>query len=213
MGKPDKTDLKDDLRRGAIHIRQTADAIVEAERQRAGAVQTGDLEICRKVDRRLADLSSDLRALEERQSWLAAARIKADTAAAEAARAEAIERTLQPQCDAIIELAARLETAVAELGRAYGVLDKAVTELHRTWPAAVPHTPFYRYSLMDIKQRLAGAMQYAANGNAFDRLAEFARTYGERTTTISESVRRALTAYLRDLKQVPLPAAKEKVDG
>jgi hypothetical protein len=213
MAKTATPEIKDELRRVGVHIRQTADAIAEAEKQRAEAVQTGDLEICRKVDRRLADLASDLRALEERQSWLAAARIKTDLAAAEQARSDAIDKVLQPQCDAIIELAARLETAVAELGSAYGALDKEVAALYARWPAAVPHTPFYRYSLMDIKQRLAGAMQYAANGNAFDRLAEFARTYGERTTTISESVRRALTAYLRDLKQVPLPAAKEKVDG
>jgi hypothetical protein len=204
------TDIKDDLRRGAIHIRQTADAIAEAEKQRAEAVQTGDLEICRKVDRRLADLSTDLRALEERQRWLAAARIKVDLAAAEQARTDAIDRVLQPQADAIIAKAERLERAVAELGAAYADLDGAVAAMYAKWPASVPKLPFYEFRLTDAKQRLSGACEYASAYGEFNRMPMWANTFGERTVPLAESVKRGILNYIRDLRAQPLPMAKEE---
>jgi hypothetical protein len=69
---------------------------------------------------------------------------------------------------------------------------------------------------MDVKQRLAGAFGYASAGGEFGRLLTWVNTFGERTTTLSESVKRGLTNYIRDLKAQPLPALKhvrETING
>jgi hypothetical protein len=208
MAKPPDLDLATQIRNDAVHIQQVARAIVDATKQRDTYVRDCDLEAARKLDRRLEDLNSDLRTLEEHRDWLSMEASKARWTTAEKDRAAAIDSTIQPHADVIIAAAERVERAIAELGDAYTALDTAVNALYHNWPAAVPHTPFYRYSLMDVKLRLSGACAYAANGNAFGRLAEFARSYGERTVPLAEGVRRALTNYIRDLRAVPLPAAK-----
>ena len=146
MVKPTEPDLATQIRNDAVHIQQVARAIVDATKQRDGAVRNCDLEAVRKFDRRLEDLNSDLRALEEHRDWLSMEASKARWTTAEKDGAEAIDGTIKPQADVIINAAERLERAIADLGDAYTALDVAVNALYQNWPAAVPHTPFYRYS-------------------------------------------------------------------
>lgn len=162
----------------------------------------------RELAARITAFEVDVTALERRRDLLAAEATKVDIAAAEQARISGIETVIQPAADSIVTAAERLQRAITELGDAYACLDTAVNALYQKWPAAVPHAPFYRFTLMDVKHRLAGAMQYAA-GNAFGRVAEFARSYGERTVPLAEGVKRALANYIRDLRTVPLPAPKQ----
>jgi hypothetical protein len=51
-GKP-SDDVHEALRNCVVHIRQTNDAIVEADRQRTDAITEGDLDVVRRVNKRL----------------------------------------------------------------------------------------------------------------------------------------------------------------
>jgi hypothetical protein len=85
----------------------------------------------------------------------------------------------------------------------------AEKKLYANWPSAVTHDKFYRWSLNDVRQRLNGAFGYAAAGSDYSRLLQWASTYGERTTSLSVSVRKSLASYIANLKAQPLPAAKK----
>jgi hypothetical protein len=92
----------------------------------------------RELAARITAFEADVAALERRRDLLAAEVTKADTAAAEQARTEAIANVLEPQAAVIITAAERVERAVAELADAYTELAKSVAAMYARWPAAVP---------------------------------------------------------------------------
>jgi chromosome segregation ATPase len=196
----------DDLRNNATHIRQVAEAIAEAERQRTDAIAADDFEIAKRVDKRLIDLRGELAFLKERRGHLSEQAEAAANTAAEQARIAGIDQVLDPHAARIAEKAAALEAAVTALAAAWGDLEAATARMYADWPDAVPKLKYYEFRLTDVKQRLAGAMQYASASGDFHRLPVWVNTFAGRSTTLTESVRRALASYLADLRAVPLPA-------
>ena len=93
MAKLPEPDPKDELRRNGVHLRQTTEALAEADKQRQAYIEAGDLEAVRKIDKRIADLTSDKRALSERRVLLAKQAAEADLAYRIQARDIAINST------------------------------------------------------------------------------------------------------------------------
>ena len=205
-----RSDLKDRRRRCFVDLQQAEQDLAAARKDHDLAV-AGEAPVARlrELAARITAFEVDVTALERRRDLLAAEATKVDTAAAEQARTEAIDRVLQPQADVIGDLADKLETKLGELSGLYAELVAAEKQLYAKWPAAVPHDKFYRWTLNDVRQRLSGAAGYAAANSDFARFAMWANTFGERTTSLSVSVRKSLASYLANLKVQPLPAPKK----
>ena len=191
-------------------LKQVNAAIDETVANREALIRDdGDMTEIRRFNKRIEDLYSDQAIYEQKRSLLEVEAAKVDTAAAEQARSDAIANVLQPQADVIGDLAGRLETKLGELSSLYAELVAAEKQFYAKWPAAVPHDKFYRWTLNDVRQRLRGAAGYAAANSDFTRSAMWANTFGERTTSLSVSVRKSLASYLANLKVQPLPVAKK----
>jgi hypothetical protein len=123
MAKP-TLDPREELRRNAIHQKQVADALSEATVQRIAAVAAADLEICRKLDRRLVDLNSDARALKEQRVLLVTQAAAANLAARTKARDEAIDTLIVPRLEAICVATEQFEAKLQEAAAAYAEIAK-----------------------------------------------------------------------------------------
>jgi hypothetical protein len=144
MTSKQPADLQEQLRRNAVTIRQTVEAIAAADAQRVEAVRSGELEIVRRIDKRIADLNTDYAALEEQHDWLAS-----EAAGADRARRE--ERRLAAVADRKARLGARevsaqkLDEGLAQLSAAFANLERADTALFEDWPTELPPAETLRY--------------------------------------------------------------------
>ena len=156
-GKP-SDDVHEALRNCVVHIRQTNDAIVEADRQRTDAITEGDLDVVRRVNQRIADLKGDLAALEEGRCMLG--RKVAQLASTERlAVADAAIEAIRPALEELISLAEVFEVKFVEAAAAKAAIDKAFVTYRETWPKGLPRLPGYAdFSLSGFTARLQQAL-------------------------------------------------------
>jgi hypothetical protein len=147
MAKPE-LDPRDALRNCVVHIRQTNDAIAEADRQRGDAVAEGDLAAVRKINRRLVDLKDDLASLEEGRALFEAQVAKLDSAARIAA-CDAAAEEMKPALEEVCAAIERLEELLLAAGAAYVEVGKAYEQFGEARSArseALPKVPYWRAS-------------------------------------------------------------------
>lgn len=127
MSKNSTTDPREALRNCETHIRQTNEAIDEAGRQRADAVAAGDLDLVRRVTKRITDLKGDLAALEQGHGLIVAKVAQLDSEARIATCDNAAEE-LKPSLEQVCAAIERLEEALLASGAAYAAVDKAYAD-------------------------------------------------------------------------------------
>jgi hypothetical protein len=206
MAKSEPTP-KDELRDNATALRQVTTAIEEATAQRTDAIAAGDLEIVKRVDKRLADLRSELAFRKERRVLLAQQAAEADLAARTAARNEAIATTVEPKLDAVVAAIGDFEAKLQECAASYSAIKQSFSDYTRAWPAAVPPAPAHQeFTLSGMAALMRLALTNTAKMGDFEHVM---RRFGDELP--SAALRRQANAYVADLKAAPLPAAKRDV--
>jgi hypothetical protein len=203
LAKPEP-DPKDELRRNGVHLRQTTEALAEATGRREAAGVAGDLEIVRKIDKRIADLTSDKRALTERRVLLAQQAAEADLAYRTQARDVAINSTVAPALARVVDGIQQFEAKLTEAAAAYSAIKEAFTSYTRSWPAAVPPAPAYAdFTLAGLHALMKQALQHTGRQGDFEFVMH---RFGDELP--SAALRRQADAFVSDLKAAQLPAAK-----
>jgi hypothetical protein len=202
-----EADPRDDLRRNAVHLRQTTEALAEATGQREAAVIAGDLEIVRKIDKRIADLTSDKRALTERRVLLAQAAAEADLEFRRQSRDIAINSTVAPALARVIEQIEVFERTLGESAAAYAAIKQSFKAYTDAWPKDVPPAPAYaEFTLAGLAALLKLALTHTSRQGDFENVMH---RFGDELP--SAALRRQANAFLADLKAAQLPAAKREV--
>jgi hypothetical protein len=203
MAKPDPTP-QDELRNNATALRQVTTALEEATAQRTDAIAAGDLEIVKRLDKRLADLRSELAFRKERRVLLAQQAAEADLAARTQARDVAINSTVAPALVMVIDHIQQFEAKLTEAAAAYAAIKQAFADHTRAWPAAVPPAPAWQeFTLSGMSALMKLALTNTARMGDFEHVM---RRFGEELPSVA--LRRQANAYLADLKAASLPAAR-----
>jgi hypothetical protein len=146
MAKTDTTDPREALRNCQVHIRQINEAIDAAHVQRSDAVAAGDLDLVRKLNKRIADLQSDLSTLEEGRKLFEARAAKLDSEDRIAA-CDAATEELKPAMEQVCAAIERLEDLLIAAGAGYAEVLKVYGEYEQARVAragALPKVPHWR---------------------------------------------------------------------
>jgi hypothetical protein len=210
MAKPD-LDPRDALRNCVVHIRQTNDAIAEAEGQRGEAVAAGDLAAVRKINKRIAELKDDLGSLAEGRVLFEAQVGKLD-AEARIAATDAAAEEMKPALDEVCAAIEQVEDLLLQAGKAALLVKEkfaAFEAVRRARYEALPRVPDWRasFNLGVYGAYLSEALEYGGK-SGLEKIGW--AVLEQRDRRWSATTREYAAKYVDDLKSAVREVEEER---
>lgn len=218
MAKPD-LDPRDALRNCGIHARQIGDQIAEADKQRGEAVAAGDLDLVRKINRRLADLKNDLATLAEGRELFEAQVAKLD-AEARIAATDAAAEEMKPALDEVCAAIEQVKDQLLQAGQAALLVKekfKAFEAVRSARYEALPRVPDWRagFNIGVYGAYLSEALQYGGKSGlekiGWAVLEQRDRRWSAITREYAAKYVEDLKSAVRELEEERAAASSERV--